>query len=391
MQPVLRGHDRYVRESRAPALTAEPALLRRMNAARSLREVYRNDRLTVTQLMERTGLSRRTAEAVLDGLVRDGLVADEPPPLTARGVGRPTRSFKFRADAGCAMGIDVDTRSVRAMVTDLAGALQGSGEVSVPPRASRATRLNAIREAAGIALGRDQTVDRLWAVTVGTPGIVLPEGEVTVCKVIPDWSDFNLGRALADAFPCPVIVENDTNLSAAGERWRGVAADVDDMVWVQTGRRIRVAILIDGRIHRGRDGAAGEVGWLSQLAWADVRDHPLSSSGSGRSQVDATFGRLVNSAMAGDRAASELFDGYGRALSLGLAAVVLTLSPSCLVLGGGAALAGELLVAAVREHLAPMVLRMPDIRASSLGAEAVVTGATRTSLDAIESTLFSVR
>lgn len=373
-------------------VAAEPALMRRINAARALVEVHRLGPLTVTQLVERTGLSRRTAEAVLDGLVRDGLVADEPPSIEARGVGRPARTFRFRTDAAMAMGVDVDTRSIRAMLTDLSGSILGIGEVNVTPSSSRSARLAAIHEAARQALDESgQPADGLRAVTIGTPGVVLPDGSVTFCKVLQNWSNFPLGRALSDGFPCPVIVENDTNLSAVGERWRGASADVNDVVWVQAGRRVRIAILVGGRLYRGADGAAGEVGWLSQLAWDAVRDHPLSASGSGRSQVDADFVRLVTSATAGDPKALGLFDGYGRALSLGLAAIVLTLNPRCLVIGGGAALAGEVLTASIRKHLGPMCLVMPEVRASSLGADAVVTGATRVSLDAIETSLFSIR
>jgi predicted NBD/HSP70 family sugar kinase len=373
-------------------VAAEPAIMRRINAARALREVHRLGRLTVTQLVERTGLSRRTAEAVLDGLVQAGLVADEPPVHRGDRVGRPARTFRFRTDAALAMGVDVDTRSIRAMLSDLSGSILGMGEVGVTPSSSRAVRLAAIHEAARQALDESgQPADGLQAVTIGTPGVVLPDGSVTVCKVLQNWSNFPLGRALSDGFPCPVIVENDTNLSAVGERWRGTSADVDDVVWVQAGRRVRIAILVGGRLYRGADGAAGEVGWLSQLAWDAVRDHPLSASGSGRSQVDANYVRLVTAATA-DPQASGLFDEYGRALSLGLAAVVLTLNPRYLVIGGAAAaLAGEVLTASIRRHLGPMCLVLPEVRASSLGAEAVVTGAIRMSLDAIEESLFSIR
>ncbi len=375
-----------------PLVATEPSLMRRINAASALRAVRHLERLTVSQLMERTGLSRRTAEAVLDGLVRDGLITEEPPPTIGRAVGRPARTFRFRADAGSAMGIDIDRRSIQAMLTDLSGSLLGTVEVTVPASSSRAVRLDAVHEAAGRVLEQcGQSASSLWAVTVGTPGVVLPDGSITVCKVLPDWSDFSLRDALAPGFGCPVTVENDTNLSAVGERWRGSSGDLDDAVWVQTGRRIRIAILLGGRLHRGSDGAAGEVGWLSQLAWAAVRDHPLSSSGAGRYAVDPEFLRLVAVARSGDERALASFDSYGRALSLGLAAVVLTLNPRCLVIGGAAAMAGDVLTMAVRRHLMTKCLVVPDVRTSRLGSESVMTGAARTSLDTIERSLFSVR
>lgn len=369
----------------------DPALLRRINAAATLREMHGSGRLTLTQLVQRTGLSRRTAEAVLEDLVRDGLVEDKAPGVESRGVGRPARTFRFRTEAGYAMGIDVDTQRVQAMITDLAGSPVAKVEVGVKGSSSRGDRLQGIERAARQALTQGRIAKRrLQAVTVGTPGLVLPGGEVTVCQVLKDWSDFSLRDELSGFFPCPVIVENDVNLSAIGERWRGVSPNIDNTVWVQTGRRARVAILIGGQLYRGADGAAGEVGWLADLGWAEVRDHPLSSSGSGRCHVNGSFRRTLQAAAAGGPEAVALFDSYGKALSHGLAAVVLALNPTCLVLGGGAALAGEVLVDAVRRHLGPMCLKLPDIRTSQLGEDAVVVGAIRTSLDQIEASLFSV-
>lgn len=369
----------------------DPALLRRINAAATLREIHGSEVLTLTELVARTGLSRRTAEAVLEDLLRAGWVEDQPPPAQGRGVGRPARRFRFRHDAGYAMGVDVDTQRVRAVLTDLAGETVATADRACHASAPRRERLDALTGVATEALAAAGVAqDRLEAVTVGTPGLVLPDGTVTICQVLEDWSGFSLADALTDGFPCEVHVENDVNLAALGERWRGVCRDVDHTVWVQTGRRTRVAIVIGGQLYRGSDGAAGEVGWVTDLGWDTVRDHPLSATGSGRSHVSDDFRRTLEAATVGDTEALALVDSYGRALSHGLAAVVLTLNPTCLVLGGGAALAGPVLADAVRRHLEPICLKTPAIETSRLGEEAVLAGAVRTSLDFVESRLFAV-
>lgn len=371
--------------------TADPARLRRINAVAVLRVMYAGGSLRLAQVVERTGLSRRTVEAVLDELACDGLIRENPAGRGTGSVGRPARSFQFRPDAGYVVAVEVRRRRTLAVLADLEGTAAAESGRPVAVTADRSERVESIVAAARDALRRARVPKkRLRAVAVGTPGVVRAGSEVTHCSVLPDWAEFSLRDEVASFFDCPVHVENDVNLAAIGERWRGACADVDTVVWVLVGRRARMATIIDGTLYRGAGGAAGEIGWVPALGWSDVRDHALSFAGFERTAESKRAERTLAAAVGGDRDALASVDALAGTLAQGLAAVVLALDPACLVIGGGPARAGDVLATAVRRHLEPYCLRLPDVCTSVLGDDAVLTGGVRAALDDVESQLFAV-
>ncbi|MGH3098676.1 MAG: ROK family protein [Streptosporangiales bacterium] len=371
--------------------TGDPALLRRINAVAVLRVMYAGDPLRLAQVVERTGLSRRTVEAVLDELACDGLVRETPAGRGTGTVGRPARSYQFRTDVGHVLAVEVRRRRTVCVLADLAGEVVAESSRPVAATAERRERVGTVVAAARDALHRARVPKkRLRAVAVATPGVVRDGSDVTHCSILPDWTGFSLRGELASFFSCPVHVENDVNLAAIGERWRGACADVDTVVWVLVGRRARVATIIDGTLYRGAGGAAGEIGWVPALGWSDVRDHALSFAGFEHTPESERAERTLAAAAHGDGAALASVDALAGTLAQGLAAVVLALDPACLVIGGGPARAGDVLSTAVRRHLEPYCLRLPDVRTSVLGDEAVLTGGVRAALNEVESQLFAV-
>ena len=104
-----------------PPRGADPALLRRINAVNTLRVLYPGAPMTLTKIVEATGLARRTVEAAVDGLGARGLAVELPPAGPERSVGRPARSFRFRAEAGHVLGLDIGVHQVTALLADLCG------------------------------------------------------------------------------------------------------------------------------------------------------------------------------------------------------------------------------------------------------------------------------
>lgn len=370
---------------------ADPALMRQLNAVSTLRVLHPGTPLTLTRIVAATGLARKTAEAAVERLIAEGLAVELPPDGLERAVGRPARSFRFRAEAGRVLGIDIGVRRITALLADLHGEVTARAVRTVSRTAGRAERVG-LAVAAADECRREAGIDAgaVWATTAGTPGLVEADGYVSLCHVLPEWSGFRLSDALAAAGTGgPVQVENDTNLSAVAERWRGAAQDVDSMVWVHTGRRISAAILLDGRLYRGADGAAGEIGWVPELGWSQLSEQPLSFTAAAHTRAGEAALGTIRRAIAGDRAARRELDGFAASLAPGLTALALVLNPRCLVIGGGVAAAGDLLLDAVAAHMRPHCLRLPDLRVSTVGPDSVALGAVRLGLDRVERSLFA--
>ncbi|MFE5120162.1 ROK family protein [Streptomyces sp. NPDC056669] len=388
----------------------DPSLLRRINSAvvlHALRAATASGTATgdgpddasgcagsasLTDLTRVTGLSRPTVEGVIDGLADSGLVVEVPAEEGGvRRQGRPARRFRFRAEAGHLLGIEIGAHRVAALLSDLDGRALGSIVREVSEKASADERLERVRTAVADLLRRAGVARfSLRAVGVGSPGIVEADGTVHLCTALPGWTGLPLGERLRRSFRCPVLVENDANTAAVAEHWKGAAVGSDDVVFVLAGLSPGAGSLIGGRLHRGFGGAAGEIGALHLLGREAAPEEVLSTTGEPLSPLDeAQVAHVFALARDGDVRATAAVDRFVRRLVHDTAALVLALDPEVVVVGGWAAgLDGVL--APLRDELSRYCLRAPEVTLSLLGEAAVTTGALRLALDHVEQELFAV-
>lgn len=372
----------------------DPSLLRRINSAVVLRALRGTDRpptLTYTDLVHGTGLSRPTVEGVVEGLIESGLVAEAADQGGDARRGRPARRFRFRAEAGHLLGIEIGAHRVAAVLSDLTGRFTGTVARKVDERATADERLERVRAAVAELLRRSEVArDSLLAVGVGSPGIVRADGSVRLGTALPGWTGLPLGERLRRSFRCPVLVENDANAAALAEHWKGAAVDSDDVVFVLAGLSPGAGSLIGGRLHRGFGGAAGEIGALHLLGREARPENLLSTTGEPLHPLDEeAVARVFALAREGDPRAREAEERFIQRLVHDVAALVLALDPELVVVGGWASgLDGVL--PPLRAELERFCLRPPRVTLSLLGEAAVATGALRVALDHAEAQLFAV-
>ncbi|MCG5220483.1 ROK family transcriptional regulator [Streptosporangium sp. KLBMP 9127] len=349
--------------------------LRQLNALSAIRTLRGAGPLTLSAIAEWTGLSRPSTKEVVDELMALGWVAEVPP--TPGTMGRPARRYRFRADSGYLVGVDVGAHNVRAALADLDGEVMAEIRQPVEPTAPLDDRLAAIERAVRATLSLSgKTMTDLWTVAVGTTGVLNREGRITYCSAIPAWTGLDLAGRLREMFPCEVLIENDSRLAALAETRRGTARNVQDMVFLHVARRMGAGLIINGRLHRGFGAAAGEIALLPQARWIEAPEHlnDCAVVPEGTSPEDAA-GRTLAAARDGDQVALAAVDRYVDDLAIGTAAMVLLLDPEVVVLGGGFSRSADVLLAPLRRRLEAVCVRMPDLRASTLGDECVVLGA----------------
>ncbi|MEV0384268.1 ROK family transcriptional regulator [Nonomuraea sp. NPDC050643] len=353
----------------------DASLLRKVNTQATLRALRREGVATLTQLGRVTGLSRQTVEAVLDELAERGYVREVPPDEGV--MGRPARRFGFRADAGHVVGLEVGGDGIVVALADLNGEVVAWERAEVDAGAAAHERVEAARSAALRCVdGAGVARRRVWAVAAGTPGIVDRTGRVTLSLPLPGWTGLDLAGVAGRWFGCPGLAANDANLAALAEHWRGSARHAADIVYVLIGHRAGAGILIGGRLHRGRSGAAGEIGTLRQVGWEDAARELVKGT---------SAGEVFEAALKGERDAVGRVERYAGHLAVGASALALAIDPDLLVLGGGgSSRAGDVLLEPVRRHLAELCVSSPEVVASTLGDEGVALGAVRFALDHVE-------
>lgn len=363
--------------------------LRQLNSVSVIKALRGAEPATLSMLAKRTGLSRPSTKDVVDELTGLGWVEEVPP--AAGTMGRPARRYRFRADGGHLVGVDIGAHNIRAALADLDGNVLAETRQAAQPDASLEERLAAIKRAVMGCLDLGgPTMSDLWMVAVGTTGLVTPEGRIIMSASISAWKDLNLAGLLRETFPCRVLIENDSRLAALAETRRGVARGARDVVFLHVGRRMGTGLILDGKLHRGFGAAAGEIVMLPETRWVtapdDLNSCPIVPAGT---PIEDAAGFTLAAARNGDPAALDAVGRFTEKLAVGAAAAILLLDPEIVVLGGGFSRSADVLLPPLRRRLERVCLRMPKLRGSTLGDECVVLGAIDYAIDHLDQFFFA--
>jgi predicted NBD/HSP70 family sugar kinase len=366
---------------------ARPGLIRTLNEQLLLERMRGNGPVSRSELASASGLSKPTVGLALASLERAALVQHAGRRAGMRG--RSALLYEIRSDAGFVLGLDVGREFVRGAVADMAGTVRT--RLTRPARSSSGT--GRVRELAALATEvlYDADVARdgpLLHIVVGSPGVVEPGGRaLRMAANLPGWERPAVLRDLRRLLGEETTIENDVDAATVAERDHGHGRDVSTFAFVSVGTGIGMGLVLDGKLHRGAHGAAGEIAFLplagGPLDSRDARRHgALESAASSAAVVRAArqAGARVRSARsvfaaaaAGDEVAREVVAGEAALVARALASIVAVVDPELIVLGGGIGrapgFADEVSVELAR--LSPVV---PEVRPSALGEDAVVDG-----------------
>ena len=315
-----------------------------------------------SELIEASGLSRSTVAERLGQLFAAGFVEEGAEALPSGG--RPTRVLRLNTGFAVALAADIGESHVHLAVTDLRPAILAEAVGSIDIRNGPVPVLTWIVEqfrALLAKIGRD--ADDILGIGLGLPAPVdYAAGRVVGPSVMTGWDDFDIRGWLGTQFRAPVAAENDVNLMTLSEVRRHWP-DVGQLLFIKAGTGIGSGIITDGRLYRGAQGAAGDIGHIQFLGanaplcrcgklgcvearsagWAIARD--LRARG-----IEAHEARDVIELVQKNRPeAIQLVREAGRVLGEVTADVVSVLNPSVIVIGGTLARAGEHLLAGIRE------------------------------------------
>jgi predicted NBD/HSP70 family sugar kinase len=242
-------------------------------------------------------------------------------------------------------------------------------------------------------------------VVLGTPGLVDPRsGEISFAYDLPRWHRGLLGDLRRD-LSTTVSFGNDVNLAAVAEAHNGAAAGYTDFVLIWIGRGVGLATVIDGNLHQGSTGAAGEIGWLPVPGaevprnvarrgvrgafQAQVSADAVKAIGKAHGFRGAEGADVVRTAVAAGAAGEPVLDELAGKVALGVAATTVILDPPLVVLAGEVSQAGgQALADKVAQEVAAITLASPKVVIAEVAVEPVLHGALRTALDAVRDEVF---
>ena len=308
-------------------------------------------------------------------------------------------------DSGLIFAADLGGTHLRAATVDQKGRIHSRFKQNTP----QVKDANAIDDAIVVAVHEFQKLADISAVSLVVPGTVkVEEGAVVKAPNLPGLDGYRLADALSSRLDLPAILENDANAAAVGEMWQGAAVGCKSIICLTLGTGVGGGIILDGKLWRGVDGAAAEIGHMCvdpfggvactcgsrgclevfASATAIVRmtreASPRYPDSVLQGREDRTAEMIFDAGKAGDELALEIFRRMGMYLGIGLANLINILNPEMIVIGGGVVNAWALfekhMHQQVEERAFPSLAARVKIVRAKCGDDAGLLGAARLAL-----------
>lgn len=278
--------------------------------------------------------------------------------------------------SGNIIGIDVGGTFIKIGVVTPAGKIISCKKISTPKRADYRIISNEVK-----------VYKNIKGIGIGVPGFVdTKKGIVHKLVNIEGWNKVPLQRLIEKAAGIPVRIDNDVNCMVLGEVVFGIAKGKKNVFGITLGTGVGGGIIINGKIYRGSSFTAGEVGHVTV-----IKDGPKCKCGNrgclealvGNKRIIARGGKspeeLQKSALKGNKQAIRIWNEIGEYIGIVLAGIVNVLNPELVVIGGGVANAGNLIMKSIRETVekraVPVARDIVKIKFSKLGDDAGILGA----------------
>ncbi|HEY1486523.1 MAG TPA: ROK family transcriptional regulator [Micromonosporaceae bacterium] len=359
-----------------------------MNELLLLELIRSAEGISRADLARTSGLAKNTVSQALANLERAELVR-----VSGIRTGLPGPAavlYEVRPECGFVLGLDVGSLFLRGAVSDISGRIRARVSVKTQTTSGSGRVAELVTLARKLLAEAGLTTDDITQTVVGSPGVHDPhQDHLALAGGLPGWEKPTVLSDLRAAFGPSLMIENDVDAAALAERAHGHGRDFDSFAFISIGTGIGMGLVLDGRLRRGRHGAAGEIGYLplGPDDGTDAKDArrrgsleaAASSAGIVRAarragiRTPISARQVFAAAERGEEWAGAVVANEATLIARAVCAVITVVDPELVVLGGGVGQAAGFLdaVAAELRHLAPV---LPELRVSALGADAVVDG-----------------
>ncbi|UPT90044.1 ROK family transcriptional regulator [Bradyrhizobium barranii subsp. apii] len=363
--------------------------------------LLRDRSVSRAEIARSTGLSKQTISEVMRDLERDGWVHEDG--QIQGSVGRSAVTYALRPDAAFVLGIDLGGTKLHVALADLHGEIVAESiePTSCDGGAAVVAQIDRMKDA--LLQRASVSAQRLRGGVMGSPGMVDPaSGSIVIAPNIPGLDSLDVRAALRERLGIDVAIENDVNLAAIGEHWRGNSRKARSFAFIAVGTGIGMGIFSTGYLVRGARGAAGEIAYLplggdpydarglrfgtleTAIGSAGIVERYIGLGGAPGSTVRDVFDRL-----AVEEAARVTIDEVSRILTTAILAVHSILDSEIIIMGGSIGARPELKVR-IDEHLGRCMREPVRIELSALGNRATLIGAIGSAIDLVHRSLFGI-
>lgn len=321
-------------------------IVRRANESRLIKIVAEHHPIGKPELMKLSGLSRPTVDLIIDGFIEKGVM--KPTGMSFGRPGRKATLFELDANSGFGIGFDLGGSKLAGAIANIAGEiLVEEIELTAKPAGPK-TVAQMVDMTKRLCEKSNIGLEMITQVTVGTPGIMNDQGELSLGENVDHLEGVHLQKILSKMLEAEVVVENDVNVAAFGEFFHGTAIGVNNFALLQIGTGIGCGIFVDGKLIKGYRGGAGETAFLPLFGNPDdpsaISNGLLESVAGSKGIVkefkrqtgeDVTVKEICRRAKSGDAIAMNLVDKVAMYWGYACASLSAIVDPEIIILSGG--------------------------------------------------------
>ena len=387
---------------------ADQAFVREKNLSSVLRLIQTQSPISRAQLAVITGLNKSTISSLVDELLSKNFVHETG--SNSGAAGRPATWLEINPKAGLIIGVELGVDFVSVAVSDLMGNIHWRRKEDTDPTEDQDKMIKQTLQIVKEAMtANTKKGGRFWGLGLSTPGTVdLKEGLLIFAPNL-HWHNVPFRKIFHEQTKLDIFIENDANAAAIAEHLFGAAQHNRDFLFVFAGVGIGGGLFLNGKLYRGKNGFAGEIGHFPIMAepsqilchcgnygcWEtyanqysiiqrtqtrlEMKNGSIIPTLMAEQNIPISIPLIKQAADSGDQAAIDVFTEAGYAMGQGFAGLINIFNPEKIILGGPLSIAGDYLLPAIKEtvanHSMPEFDQQTEVVLSTFGPDASLIGA----------------
>lgn len=345
-------------------VTGNQQLVKQINKTLVLEKVMNEAPISRAYIAKELGLNKGTVSSLVSELIDEHLVFETGPGESSGG--RRPVMLTFNKDAGYAIGVDLGVNYILSILTDLKGNVVREIYQHITNTEYEHVFSIIKKSINDLIESAPDSPYGIIGIGIGVPGIVNNQGEILIAPNL-HWENIQLKQQIEKTFNLPVVIENEANAGAYGEKLFGAGKDFNNMIYVSAGIGIGVGIIIDGELYTGNNGYSGEMGHT--IIMVDGKKCSCGSVGcwelyaSEKALLEhvkekhiinsecLTIEMLIEEAEAGNDAIIEVFKEIGKYLSVGINNIIKTFNPQQVIIGNRMAMLQKWIEVPIQEFI----------------------------------------
>ncbi|MFB9758381.1 ROK family transcriptional regulator [Ectobacillus funiculus] len=344
-------------------------LVKKENKSVVFNLIMNHSPISRADIAQKCGLNKGTVSSLVAELLEEQLIYESGPGESSGG--RRPVMLLFNQGAGYSVGIDLGVNYILGVLTDLHGNIvitKNEKYINV----SFEDTLNRVKSVISSLIDAvPPSPYGIVGIGIGAPGVVNKEGDILLAPNL-GWKNVSLTAELENMFNVPVIVENEANAGAYGEKKFGIGQPFDDLIYVSAGIGIGTGIIINGELYKGINGYSGEFGHMTidkngmqcrcgnKGCWELYASEQSLLSKANEMNLgitnDVNLGEILLLAQSEEQAAIQLLEEVGKNLGLGIINIIHAFNPQQIIIGNRLAAARQWIEPQVRDIIGRFTL-----------------------------------